>query len=862
MAREETLNTAVKRAWAAPPTRYGTAMLRRFGWFYYALGFGWMFDRIRLEDHSVDRIRTAASRGPVVYVLPRRNAIDHLVLNTVLNRRRLPLSVWANGATAFFWQPVAAAWRDLLHRVRSFIRDGPAPDPIESGWVLSRLRHGEAITVFLDDRPSWWRRLLGREKPDVLDVLLKAQAQLDEPIQLVPAVVVWSRAPDLAGSSVRHFLTGARESEGPISWAARIYLRSRDTFVQVGDAVGLREFNERVSKERRSPVLHAVLRRYLAREAKVVRGPALLPRAVMKQLVLDNPPMRELARREALALGLRYDAVRKRMSSEFDAISAHFSWTFIRVLSIVLRPLWTRVFSGVDARPEDVEHIRTAMRDGSAILIPCHKSHLDYVLLSWVLFSHDLIVPHVIAGNNLAIWPLSIALRSAGGFFIKRSFGVERIHPAVFSRYVREMVRQGYPIEFFIEGARTRSGKLMRPKVGVLGMVLDAAELRSTGREVTLLPIALAYERVAEERAYARELGGEKKKPETMSAFFKSTAIIRRRFGRVYLRVGTPIPCSELVDEQPGRPGWSDRPEAARKELLHRVGERVIHRIGEVMVVLPSSLVSAALLSHPRRGIQHDDLMARALRYRVFLQQRGALEAASLGRWDRAVQTTLDQLARSRHIERLEHDGGDVWSVVPDQRIYLAFHCNQVMHFFAPACLAAAALRAAGDGPTTAEALEATFVLLVWTLRREFVFDPDRPASALLSEGLDHLVAHGAIARGEDDTIEVTDTGRAGEIYSLMRPLLESYALVLGEGRQLQRGPIETRDWIRSLQADRDVLIATGRISRPEALSMVNLQNAVNSFVEEGILKRTDDGLHDHPEAREARLARLAGVVD
>ncbi len=860
MAREDTLNTAVKRAWAAPPSRYGTAMLRRFGWFYHLLGLGRMFGRIRLEEHSVDRIRAAAAAGPVVYVMPRRSTIEHLVLNTVLNRRRLPLSVWANGATAFFWQPVAAAWRDLLHRVRSFLREGPAPDPVASGWVRSRLEHGEAITVFLDDRPSPLRRLFRRDHRDVLDALIEAQEQMEHRIQLVPVVVVWSRAPELAGSAVRHFLTGARESYGPISNAARVYIRSRESFVQVGDPVDLREFNERVAPDRRSRALHALIRRYLARESRAVRGPALLPRPVMKQLVLDNPPMRELARREARALGKTYEQVRREMSREFDAIAAHFSWTVIRALSILLRPLWTRVFSGVDARPEDIEALRNAMRDGTAILVPCHKSHLDYVLLSWVLYSHDLIVPHVVAGNNLAIWPLSIALRSAGGFFIKRRFAGERIHPAVFSRYLRELIRQGYPVEFFIEGGRTRSGKLLRPRLGVLGMVLDAAEVRPTGREVTLLPIALAYEQVAEEHAYARELGGEQKKPETMGQFLRSLSIVRRRYGRVYLRVGQPIRCSELVDGGPDRPAWSERPEPERRELLQRVGERIVHRIGEVMVVLPTSLIAAALLCHHRRGITHDELLARALRFRVFLQRRGALEAESMKRWDHAVRDTLDRFARGRRVERLEADGRIVWSVVPDQRITLAFHQNQILHFFAPAALAAAALRASGDGPVPEGDLLRDFARLLWTLRREFVFDPDRPARDVLDAALRDLAAHGAITR-EGGAVAVADVARVAEIYGLILPLLESYAVVLSEGARLGAHHPAPREWIAGLQRSRDALLATGRITRPEALSMANLQNAVRTFTEEGVFVDRDGALHDVPEARADRVRRLAPMV-
>jgi glycerol-3-phosphate O-acyltransferase len=836
-------------------------MLRKFGWFYYFMGMGRSFGRVRFDDHAVDRIRTASSQGPVVYVMPNSSTVDHLVLNAVLNRRRLPLSVWANGAVSFFWQPVAAAWRDLLHRWRCFFREGPAPDPIHSGWVTGRIDQGDSITIFLDQRATLWQRLHGQEPPNALEALIRHQEDCDVPIQLVPAVVFWDRSPDRAGSVVRDFLVGARQASGFAAEMTRAWLRSGDATVQVGEAVALPEFNARVSPERRARALHALLRRYLHRESRVLRGPTLLPHAVMRSLVLDNPPMRKLAAQEAKALGQPIHKVRKSMVREYDAVAARFRFWVIRALALVLRPLWTRVFSGVDVRPEDLETIRQAIRQGSAVLVPCHKSHLDYVLMSWVFFRHDLMCPHVVAGNNLAIWPLSMVLRRAGGFFVQRSFVGERIHPAIFSRYLRELLHHGYPVEFFIEGGRTRSGKLMRPRTGVLGMVLDAAELRPTGREITLLPIALAYEQVAEESSYARELGGEHKAPETIGALLRSTAIIRRRFGRVYLRVGRPLACSELVEGPPG-PRWSDRDSGEKHEFLQRVGQRIVHRIGEAMVVLPTCIVAAALLSHHRQGIRNDELTARALRFRVFLQRRGALEAASMSRWDPARGQALDRFVRGRRIQALELDGHRIWSVLPEQRITLAFYQNQVLHFFAPAALAATCIRRLpADSGVHADDLIADFAQLVWMLRREFIFDPDQSAHDLLLSGLAHLVDHGALSTATDGIHNIVDTGRIAEIYALTRPLMEAYRLVLAEGHCLRAQHPETRDWIRTLQKQQQALVTSGRITRPEALSLVNLQNAMNSFIDEGVLRRLEGRLHDVPDRRETLLNQLNPMV-
>lgn len=844
-----------------PAVRFGTRMLRRFGWFYRLLGFGRAMGRIRFEDHSVEEIRRAAEKGPLVYVLARRSTIDHLALNTVLARRRLPLSLWANGATSFFWQPVAQAWADVARRVRAWFHEGPFPDPVTSGWVARTVAHGGTVTVFVDDEPGLldrlrprWRRSSG----DALAALLEAQAFTDRPIQLVPIVVVWNRSPQWRYDTVRGFLQETLRPTNFLTQLLGVWFRSGEAFVQAGTPLDLQELRQRVEPARQVRALRTVLRRYLRRESRLVRGPVLLEHADMKRLVLDNPPMRELARQEAAALGISEAQVRRRMEREYDRIAARFQWWVIRLLHLVLRPIWTRVFSGVDVTPEDLDRIRAAMRAGTAILVPSHKSHFDYVLLSWVFFAHDLVVPHVVAGMNLALWPISILLRGGGGFFIKRRFDGDRIFAAVFSRYLRELVRHGYPIEFFIEGGRTRTGKLLRPRLGVLGMVFEAAERRPRGREVTILPIALAYEQVAEEAAYASELRGEEKQAESVGQLVRARWVLRRRYGRVYLRVGEPLEVSSIVDPTDDRPAWSQRPPEVARDELRRAGERVVHWIGRVVVVLPTSIVALALLCRWERGLAHDDLLERCHRFRALLLARGAPESASLAHPDPAFAQALERFQRAGHVRHFDEDG-HVWSVVPERRLTLDFYKNQVLHHLATGCLAAAAVYALPDAPFDENDVLPNFELLTRVFRREFVLDPDATTAELLRDGLDVLEGHGAVARA-DGRFALVDRQRLGELQGLVASLLESYALVL-RATESARIP-DAKTFVEALQSRREGLFATQAITRPEALSADSLRNALDTFVDEGVLRRTEQGMVPDPEARRLLWTRLEPMVD
>lgn len=825
-----------------PPARFGAAMGRRFGLLYHLLGLGRGVGRTRLEDPGAEAIRAAAERGPVLYVLPRASALDHLALNAALASRRLPLSVWAPGMRTGWWHPLADAWDDLRLRARERLHGNAPPDPVASGWVAKALASGSPVTLFLEGRKGG--------PVDPFEAVVDAAA-LRPPVQVVPLMVVWDRAPEVDTALHRFFFA----KSGVPGLARRVWraLSSADAFVHVGRPIELPGLAERVGVERLPGVLRRVVARALRQESKVVAGPRLLPHRVMRRLVLENPPMRDLAKREAAQRGVAVERVRDEMSDAYDRIAARFSWTVIQMLHVLLRPLWTTVYGGVDARPEDVDRIRAAMRDGTAVLVPCHKSHVDYVLMSWLLYEHDLVVPHVVAGLNLAVWPVSVLLRGAGGFFVKRSFAGDRVFPAVFARYLRELVRQEYPVEFFVEGGRTRSGKLLPPKLGVLGMVVEAAEVRSHGREVTILPIAFAYEQVAEEGAYAREQGGERKRPESLGELFRARAVLSRRYGRVYLRVGDPVRCGSVVD---GPPRWSERPPEERRQLLQALGDRIVHRIGQAVVLLPTTLVALALLAHPRRAVRHAELIERITRLDALLTGLGVARAASLARFDLAVSQALDRFVRDGRIEALEHGGERIWSIVPDQRLTLDYAKNQVLHFLAAAGLAACALRASPEG-ASAEVVGPRFHALRHLWRREFVWDPDESADDALARGLADLARHGAV-RVADGGWHVADVVRVGEVYGLFRALLEAYRAVVEAGALL---PASADELPAALQRSTDRLLAAGTITRPEATAIATLQNAVEVLRQDGVLRAGPDGRLALDPDRAAEVRTMLGPM-
>lgn len=847
----------------AEAERYGAGMLERFGWFHWLLGLRRPIGQIRMDEASARRIAEAAEKGPIVYLMLRANNLDHLALNRMLNDRDLPRSIWAWDVTQFFWEPVATAWTGLFKRAWARLtRSGP-PDAVASGFVERAVAEGHATTVFLEASSSFWHRLFLRRPSDPIPALFRAQAELDAPIQVLPVLVVWQRGLDRKS----HPAMSAFQSDADRVWWGWRLLKlawyPADNFVQVGDPLDLKQFLERVpDRPARQRTLTILLRRYLKREGKVVRGPRLPSTNDLRRLVLDNPPMRELAAEEAARTGASTTSIRRKMEREYTRMAAHMRWSVIRIMDPLLRPLWTIVYSGVDAPEEDMERIREAMRQGAAIVLPSHKSHFDYLLIAWVFYRNKLTLPHVVAGDNLNIPVVNFFLRSAGGFFIKRSFNGEHLHAAIVARYLRELVHHGVPVEFYLEGGRTRSGKLLPPKIGILGMIFDAAALRPSGREVTLLPIALAYEQVAEERAYLRELGGKSKRREDLGEAVKATRVFGRRLGRVYLRVGTPVKLSQTVDATPETPRWAERTDADRKATLEATAHTIMSRIGNRTVLLPTTIVALALLAHHRRGILQDDLLARVHRFRAFTRRKKLPEAASLQRFEESIRLTLDRMAQQRVIEASSHGGERVWAVRVERRLVLDFYKNQGMHPFVAAGLVACVMRARPHDTVTAEDLEPDLDALARLWRREWVLPPGRAAATLARVGLEDLVQHGAMG-WSDGRAQVIDAARMGEIHGLFRPFLEAYRIVSTEAAKLDVDGPTRKEFIRRLQASAPRWVESGLLSRPEALSKLTMENAVKVMLKDEILTESERGLSADAAACQAiadQMHAMAGA--
>jgi glycerol-3-phosphate O-acyltransferase len=840
----------------ATARRFRSGMRRHFGLLFHILGLNILLRRLSLEEHSAEEIRRAAERGPVVYILHTRSALDWLALNRALNGRKLPLARFSNGLRSTRWAPVRVAIVEWWNAIRDRIEYGPRPDPMDSGWLTNVVAAGMPTALFLLPGRSIKSALRGqRNRPDHFDpipALLAAQAKSKESIQVVPVVVAWQRKPEVARTQVGQFIMGSQDEPGPLQKLMAVTARDAKAVVQAGRPIDLKEVLSRFSDEsenRRNRRLRLLLRRYLWRESHLIRGPRIRPHRWTRRLVTRSPEVRQVIKEESARTGKSKASLEAEVESTLDHIAAKMRISVVRMVAGSLKFLWNRIYAGVDLPEEDMRRLRDSFRDATPVLIPCHRSHLDYLLMSSQLFYRDMVIPHVIAGENLSFWPLGPIFRRCGAFFIKRTFANNRIFPVVFQRYLHQLVRDGFPIEFFIEGGRSRTGKLLPPRLGVLGMIMDSAQNLREGWDVNLVPIGISYEQVAEERSYRKELQGEDKTPENMSQVVKATSIFRRRFGRVYVRIGEPIRLSEVF-EGLDAPFPSLDPDA-RQEVLQTTGEQIMHSIGENMVVMPTGIVGLPLLAQSKSSISLAELNARVQRMFGALKRLEAPIARSLESGNWSIDDALKRFENSKLIERLELDGDTIVRIMPDRRITLEYYKNSVLHHMAPMSMMAAAIRATrdrfqDDGRITLESdagkeVQRLFAAQVFLLRYEFTMDPNHDVQTLSSATLAQLKEYGAI-HSDISGIAIAKREYLVELAELTRNLLESTQLTLKGARALRTRDLNMDTMPKALQEIGEQMVTAEKLRRPEALSLVNLRNAVRAFRDEGLIRFRADG--------------------
>ena len=290
-----------------------------------------------------------------------------------------------------------------------------------------------------------------------------------------------------------------------------------------------------------------------------------------------------------------------------DEISADPSPSWLRFYSAIVGWILRTLFDGVSMNLDGLAAVKRMALRGPVVYVPCHKSHVDYLILSYMLYNNDLPCPLIAAGKNLSFWPMGPLFRRGGAFFIRRSFRGAVLYSRVFAEYVHTILEEGYPVEQFIEGGRSRTGKLLMPKLGLLSILLNAQK-NGACEDLIFVPVSIGYDRVLEEKSYLQEIEGGQKQPENVWQVVSARKFLKHRYGKVYLQFHAPLSVNDLA-ERSGTPLKAMKPKEFNG-FCRSLGHRIAHAINQVSVVTPQALAAAAILNGGRDRFDLEALMA------------------------------------------------------------------------------------------------------------------------------------------------------------------------------------------------------------------------------------------------------------
>lgn len=569
------------------------------------------------------------------------------------------------------------------------------------------------------------------------------------------------------------------------------------------------DFEDMLEERRNSSDLRYALRCYTP---VLYKGLAPCKASMLKSMVLQSDQLHHVIGQVSRETGRAADDVQEEASAILEEMAHCLQLSTVRFFAFTLSKVFKTLFRSICVNEEGIQRLQQAIQEHPVVLLPSHRSYMDFLLMSYILYTYDIALPVIAAGMDfMGMKFVGEMLRMSGAFFIRRSFGGDKLYWSVFSEYVKTMLKNGFaPVEFFLEGTRSRTSKSLTPKLGLLNIVMDPY-LKGEVYDINVVPVSISYERILEEALYAREMLGVPKPKESTSGLFKARKVLSEDYGSIHVYFGQPVSVRSLAQGRVNRCQFNlvprhipRRPSEEIQSFVNDSAYRLVRAQEENMVLKPWVLLASLLLQNhhqdqtagQKRGMVLEELTAQAVWLRDMFREYGAflhwpdhVPPSEVVSSSLSLHRGLVRVCEGR-VQLAVEQGGQVKpgephsTVTPEEELLsqavivlsCASYRNQGLHVFLRPALLASAINAASSN--LKQEVFNSFSFLRNMFSNEFILCPGATVQDF-EEACYLLVKTGALQVTQQELL-VTERGQRTVAFltSMLDPFLQGYQVV------------------------------------------------------------------------------------
>lgn len=709
-----------------------------------------------------------------------------------------------------------------------------------------RLKNHHSVYTVAQAQPlkAWLQQDIKRS-PMLSDILGALDEDPDLDIRFVPVVIFWGRPVLKQKHWIRVLFSETWGIAGRTRRFFTLLFNGKNTLLQFSPAISFRDVIDNTAiGEDSIERLQIILSRRLVEIKTATLGPDISHRRTLVRTLLKNKDVSDAIKQRSKRDNISKYSATKIADSYLNEIVADRSYITIQILQRILAAFWNKFYSGIDVHFSGP--LKQLALDHELVYVPCHRSHIDYLLLSYVIHNEGLAIPYIAAGKNLNMPVIGPVLRKGGAFFIRRSFKENKLYSTVMFEYIASQLSTGMPVEYFVEGGRSRTGRLLRPKPGMLAMTIRAF-LKYQKRPIAFIPVYISYEKMIEGKAYLAELTGDDKKSETLLGSIRSFLGIRGFYGRVTTNFGQPVLLDTLLDKHASDWHQETYDDKKRPDWLRTVVEQtslqIMQHINECCDVNAVNLIATALLAAPNQTMDEGELKQTLSFYTSLIER--------LNYSDHITVTKHDADEQVQHAEALDlvrrrkHEMGDFIFLDSAHAILLTYYRNNILHLFVLPSLIACCF-------TNAHTLESEKIIQYIKIAYPFLMSefflpwPPSEIEKVINDLLIQLTDAGLLSYDEETSsytrpaISSEHNAKLSTLAQVIAPVLELYymifALLAEHGSNAL--PHQRLEELCHLMAQRLSLMY--EINSPDFFDKKLIANFINSLIRLDYVKIDD----------------------